>query len=129
MSEQQKEQYGDPMTYPFWEAAERRELVIQHCKDCGHYQFYPRPFCLNCESNNLEWQQVSGDATVYSMTTVNVQIAPEFTPPYVVALVTLDQGPRMLTNIEGGEVKIGDRVRLAWRAREGLPPLPIWTPA
>lgn len=126
---EKQEQYGDPMTYPFWEAAERHELMIQHCKACGHYQFYPRPFCLNCESNDLEWQQVNGDATVYAMTTVHVQIAPHFSPPYIAAIVELEEGPRMLTNIEGGAVAIGDRVKLGWRERENEPPLPIWTPA
>ena len=126
----EKEQpYGDPMTYPFWEAAAEKILVVQHCLDCGHYQFYPRPFCLNCDSDQLEWKRVSGDATVYSKTTVHIKIAPEFDPPYVVALVELDEGPRMLCNIEGGEAEIGDRVKLAWREREDAPPLPIWMPA
>ncbi len=126
---QEKERYGDPTTYAFWEAAERHELLIQHCTACGAYQFYPRPFCLACNSMALEWKQVNGDATIYSMTTVHVQISPDFNPPYVAAVVELDEGPRMLTNIEGGDPKIGDRVKLAWRERDGLPPLPIWTPA
>jgi uncharacterized OB-fold protein len=127
--EEKEEQYGDPTTIEFWEAAKRKELVLQHCKDCDHYQFYPRPFCLDCESTNLEWKQVSGDGTVYSMTEVHVKISPDFEPPYVVALVELDEGPRMVGNIVDGEAGIGDRVKLMWRNREDAPPLPVWTPA
>ena len=126
--EEKKEPYGDPTTIKFWEAAGRKELVLQHCGDCGHYQFYPRPFCLECESTNLEWTQVNGDGKVYSMTEVQVKISPDFDPPYVVALVELDEGPRMLGNIVEGEAAIGDRVKLAWRDREDAPPVPVWTP-
>ena len=127
----EKEQpYGDPMTYPFWEAAaEQISWLSSIAWIADIYQFYPRPFCLNCDSDQLEWKRVSGDATVYSKTTVHIKIAPEFDPPYVVALIELDEGPRMLCNIEGGEAEIGDRVKLAWREREDAPPLPIWMPA
>lgn len=61
------------------------------------------------------------------MTLVHVQVSDEFTPPYIVAIVELDEGPRILTNIIGGECKIGDRVRLQWRERSNAPPLPIFT--
>lgn len=63
------------------------------------------------------------------MSTVYLHIAPHFEPPYVTALVELDEGPGMLTNIEGGEASIGDRVKLIWRNRDDAPALPIWTPA
>jgi uncharacterized OB-fold protein len=128
MTSNKKEPYGDPITYPFWEAAERHELLIQHCPECDSYQFYPRPFCLACNTSNVEWVQAKGGATIYSLTTVHVQIAPQLNPPYVAAVIELDEGPRMLTNIEGGSPRIGDRVKLAWREREDAPPLPIWTP-
>jgi len=128
MTSNEKEPYGDPITYPFWEAAERHELLIQRCPECDSYQFYPRPFCLACNTSNVEWVQAKGGATIYSMTTVHVQIAPQLNPPYVAAVIELDEGPRMLTNIEGGSPRIGDRVKLAWREREDAPPLPIWTP-
>ena len=129
MSKDEKQPYGDPMTYPFWEAAERHELLIQHCPQCNSYQFYPRPFCLSCNASNIEWEEVNGSATIYSITTVQIQIAPQFNPPYVVAVIELDEGPRMLTNIEGNKPAIGDRVKLAWPEREDAPPLPVWTMA
>lgn len=126
MTDRNPEPYGDPITRTFWEAAARRELVIQRCEDCKACQFYPRPICLACESRKLAWIKVSGAATIYSLTTVHLRTAPELEPPYVTALVELDEGVRMLTNIIGDMPKIGDPVRLAWRERDGLPPLPIW---
>src|SRR4051794_6297999 len=120
--------YGDALSQPFWEAATRHELVLQHCADCGRYQFYPRPFCLSCQSDNIAWTPASGAGTVYSQTTVHIQIAPEFNPPYIVAVVELDEGVRMLANIVDGDTQIGNRVKVAWRPREGQPPLPVFTP-
>ena len=128
MNDKEKQPYGDPITIPFWEAAERHELLIQHCPECGSYQFYPRPFCIACNASSVEWAETKGEAKIYSMTTVRVQIAPVFNPPYIAAVIELDEGPRMLTNIEGGNPKIGDRVKLAWRERDDAPPLPIWVP-
>jgi uncharacterized OB-fold protein len=122
-------EYGDPLTQAFWSAARRHELMVQRCAKCGSHQFYPRPMCLRCDSLDLAWVPVKGDGEVYSMTIVHLPVLPELTPPYVVAVVRLDEGPRITTNIEGGPVAIGDRVRLSWRDRDGLPALPIFRPA
>jgi uncharacterized protein len=120
---------GDPTTEPFWAACRQHRLLIQRCRDCGAHQFYPRPFCLACESMAVEWVEARGGGTIYSMTTIRVPVTPELPPPYRVAIVELDEGPRLLTNIEGGDAAIGDRVRLGWRARDPMPPLPIFEPA
>jgi uncharacterized OB-fold protein len=120
-------EYGDPLSQAFWEAASRRELVVQRCAVCASYQFYPRPMCLGCGATSLEWRPVTGGATVYAATTVRLQIDPGLPAPYVVALVDLDEGPRLLTNIDG-EVSIGDRVQVTWRERGDAPPLPIFAP-
>ena len=124
---EKKEKYGDPTTFEFWQAAERNELVIQHCAECGSYQFYPRPFCLECGSMDLTWRQVSGDGMIYSMTEVQIAVSQLLEPPYTVALVELDEGPRMLGNILDGPAQIGNRVKLVWQEREDAPPLPMWT--
>lgn len=118
-------QYGDALTAPYWAAARRKELALQRCTACGAVQFYPRPFCLACQSDDVEWVPAGGGGVVYSMTTVRIQIAPEFEPPYIVALVELDEGPRILTNILGA-CEIGQRVRLAWKDRGAVPPLPVF---
>jgi uncharacterized protein len=120
---------ADPMTEPFWLACLERRLVIQKCTACGAHQFYPRPFCLACESDKVEWVAASGHGVIYSVTTVRIPVVGELPPPYILALVDLDEGPRLLSNIEGGDVRIGDRVRLGWRERDGLPPVPIFRPA
>lgn len=121
--------YGDALTAPFWEAAVRGELAIQRCGVCGAHQFYPRPFCLACDSTELMWVTAAGTGTVYSMTTVRMQVSPELAPPYVVAIVQLDEGPRVMTNIVDGVCGIGDRVQVAWRDRVDAPPLPVFRPA
>jgi uncharacterized OB-fold protein len=120
--------YGDAFTAPFWAGARRHELLLQCCDDCGSRQHYPRPMCLACGSLRLSWTRGSGLGTVYSRTTVHIQVEPDRPPPYVVAVVQLDEGPRMLTTIVGGSTAIGDRVRLAWQDRGELPPLPVFEP-
>ena len=89
----ESESYGDAFNQEYWQAAERRQLAIQHCPECDHHQFYGRPFCLRCESD-IGWVQVQGTGTVYSMTTVRRQLLPEPPAPYIVAIVELDEGQR-----------------------------------
>ena len=118
--------FGDPTTAMFWEAAATGELLVQRCTACGTCQFYPRPFCLACQAGDPEWVRAAGTGTVYAMTTVHLRVVPELEPPYVVAVVELDEGPRLVTNLVGPRAAIGDRVRVAWRKREDAPPLPVF---
>lgn len=120
---------ADPVTEPFWQACLERRLVIQHCTACGAHQFYPRPFCLACESDRIEWVEASGQGVVYSLSTVRIPVVEELPPPYMIALVDLEEGPRLLTNIEGDDVRIGDAVTVAWRERDRLPPVPVFRPS
>jgi uncharacterized OB-fold protein len=120
--------YGDAITAPFWEAAAREELVIQRCRACGSFQFYPRPLCLKCQSMDLTWQLASGRGRVYSLTTVRLQVDPALPVPYDVAIVELDEGPRLLTHLIDGAAAIGDAVEVRWRARSDAPPLPVFAP-
>ena len=122
----QLDEYFDPTTAPFWEAAQAGKLLIQKCGACGHFQFYPRPICLACEMRKPLWVEACGDGTVYSMTTVRTSVTPDLKPPYVVGLVELTEGVRMLGGILGPEPSIGARVRLDWRQRAGLPPVPVF---
>lgn len=120
--------FGDPMTAPFWAAARERRLLIQRCGACRRHQFYPRPHCISCGVLDMTWVESPGVGIVYSMTTVRVPVTPELSPPYSVALVELDEGPRLLTNLVG-EGAIGDRVKVQWRERGELPPLPVFAVA
>jgi uncharacterized OB-fold protein len=121
--------YGDPLSAPFWEAASEGRLVLQRCDSCGAHQHYPRPFCLACDAEALSWTDASGLGTVYSQATVHVPVHPQLPPPYVIAVVELDEGPRLTTNIVDGETSIGERVRVVWRDRADAPPYPVFTPA
>jgi uncharacterized protein len=89
------------LTRPFWEAAKRHELVMPRCKMCAHLFFYPRSECPRCLSTNLEWVQVSGRARLHSFTVVQQPANAAFRDdvPYVYAVVQLDEGPRLVSNI------------------------------
>jgi hypothetical protein len=127
MSEQASAgEMGDPTTDEFWRAAREHRLVVQRCRACDAWQFYPRPFCLACFSLDVQWQPVSGRATVYSKTTVRIPVIDEMPPPYVVGIVELDEGPRLTTNLVGDEPSIGDRVSLRWHDRGERAPLPVF---
>lgn len=121
--------YEDPMTEPFWSAAREHRFLVQRCDACGRHQFYPRSLCAACGSTGVRWEEAGGAGRVYAVTTVRVQVIEERTPPYQVALVELDEGPRVLTTISGEAVAVGDRVRLEWEERASLPPLPIFARA
>jgi enoyl-CoA hydratase len=105
------------LTKPFWDAARRGELLVQHCGSCGHFQHPPRPQCEVCWGADLEWHRCSGKGTVYSCTVAYRPTTPGFGTevPYAVAIVELDEGPRLTTNVVGcppGEVRIGQRVEV-----------------
>ena len=128
VTEREESGFGDPLSRPFWEGAARRDLMVQHCRRCGARQLFARPFCLACDAADLEWVRACGFGTIYSMTTVRRQAAPDFPAPYVNALVELEEGPRLLTTIVGGPCAIGDRVRVTWKDRAAAPPLPLFEP-
>ena len=129
VSSSQLPPYGDPLSAAFWEAARRHELVLQKCSSCGIARIVPRPFCVSCNADTVSWVKASGLGTIYSMTTVHRSLSPTFPAPYTNAIVELDEGARILTNIvDGAGCQIGDRVRVAWHAREPAPPLPLFTP-
>jgi hypothetical protein len=119
-------EFGDAVTAPFWAAAREKRLLLQRCRACGEYQFYPRNFCLGCDSIDVEWVQAKGTGVIYSMTVNRIQVLPDMAPPYVVALIQLTEGPRLLSNVVSQPCRIGDAVRVSWREREGAPPLPVF---
>ncbi len=89
-----------PETKPFWDGAKKHELWVQRCKDCRKSYFYPRPFCPRCFSWNVEWSKTSGKGKLYSFV-INHRPPPNFQGPYVIAVVELDEGARMMTNLVG----------------------------
>jgi hypothetical protein len=91
----------NPWARPFWDAAQKERLVLQHCKDCGKHIFYPRIACPDCFSDNIEWVEASGKGTIYSFTVVESNAPTAFIEdiPYVVAVIRLEEGVQMLSNI------------------------------
>ena len=77
-----------------------RRLLLQQCESCSHIYFPPRPFCPRCSERKVKVVQASGRATLYSYV-ISPRPAPGFEPPYSIAVVTLEEGPRMMTNVIG----------------------------
>jgi hypothetical protein len=92
-----------PWSKPFWDGCKRHEFLIQRCNDCKKYNFYPKLFCPHCLSLNLEWVKASGRGKVYSYTVVYSYQPTEFSEdvPYIVAVIDLQEGVRMMSNIVG----------------------------
>ena len=116
-------------TREFWDACGRGELMYQVCGSCAGVQFYPRRHCAACQADELEWRHSAGLGAVYSHTTVYRAPTPAFKAdvPYVIALVDLDEGFRMMVNILGCEpsaVAIGSRMRIVFRPAGGGAALP-----
>ncbi len=89
------------LTKPFWEATKRHELVLPRCKDCDHFFFYPREVCPVCLSPKLEYARVSGKGRLHTFTVVRQPVNPAFNDdvPYIYAVIQLDEGPRMVSNL------------------------------
>jgi hypothetical protein len=101
-----------PDTATYWEGCRNGKLMIQRCSACGHYQFYPRLLCTECMSAEVESIQASGCGKVVSYTIVRQAISQAYAAdvPYVVALIRLDEGPTMMSNVIGcdpEQVEIG----------------------
>jgi len=107
---------------PYWDAARDRRLVIRKCKACGELHFMPRHVCPHCWSDELEWVDAKGQGEVHSFTIIRRASDPAFAfqVPYAVALIELDEGVRMMSNIVGDDalsVEIGDRVQVTFEDR------------
>ena len=104
------------LSLPFWEATKRGVLRLQRCRVCKTYEWTPQMVCSHCLKDNLEWTDVSGRGRIYSFSVVHRPATPGFRVPYVVGIVELDEGPRMLTNldVDPAEVRIDMPVEVAF---------------
>lgn len=124
----------DKLSAPFWEGLRQGELRLQRCRSCGHRQFYPRGWCTACASLELAWEPASGRGEVYSFTVIRRHMAPWWVRelPYVVAVVQLEEGPRLMTNVIGTDpntVRIGLTVVLEPVPAADGTVLPLFKPA
>jgi uncharacterized protein len=110
-----------PETQPFWDAARRHQLALPFCRPCGRFFFFPRAACPGCLSAALEWRPVSGRGTLHTFTVVHRGLKGfPLGSPYVIAIVELAEGPRMMSNLVGVEpdpakIRIGMPVEVVFR--------------
>ena len=106
------------LTKPFWDAAKQRKLVVQYDPDSRSYQWWPRAVSVKTGKMNLEWKEVSGNGTLYSYTVTHVPaLGFEERVPYLVGLVELDEGVRIISTLSGiteDNVSIGMPLRVSW---------------
>jgi len=117
----------------YWAAARRRELVFQQCAGCRRFRFYPRAVCPDCMSDKFEWRRSEGRGVVYSFTVIHRAPTQAFRDrtPYMLALIELPEGVRMMSNLIGcdpAEVRIGMPVKVAFEDASEEITLPMFRP-
>ncbi|WP_336205917.1 bifunctional MaoC family dehydratase N-terminal/OB-fold nucleic acid binding domain-containing protein [Nonomuraea sp. LPB2021202275-12-8] len=115
----------------FWEGVRQGELRIQSCADCGELRHPPGPICPHCRSTNRAHVVASGEGTVYSYVVHHHPPVPGREPPFVVAVVSLPEGVRIVGNIVDcppEAVGIGMSLRVTYRSMDDELVLPMWAP-
>jgi uncharacterized OB-fold protein len=123
----------DPINEPYFKGAREGRLLIQRCRDCGSFVFFPRIACPTCLSAELEWRQAAGKGVVYSFCVVHRPQHPAFYDevPIIFAAVALLEGPVMLSeirNIEPEKVRIDMPVEVDFVALSPEVCVPVWGP-
>ena len=110
----------------FFDAARQSRFLIPICTACDRAHWYPRAICPFCASDKVEWRQASGRGTVYAFSVMR-----RVKEPYIIAHVTLAEGPTMLTNIVGCDadhLRIGQAVTIVFQDTDNGPPVPLFKP-
>ena len=120
----------------YWEKCKEHELWLRHCKACDNTYFYPRDICPGCFSRDTDWIQSSGKATLHAFAIVHRAPVPAFRgkEPFVTAIVELEGGARMPTNIVDCEadpehIKIGMALQVTFDDLDDQISLPKFRPA
>lgn len=124
----------DADTAAFWKGLGEGVLLLQHCGDCGHVQYYQQGSCRECGSGRLEHRAARGAGTVHAFSVVHRAPGPAFRDdtPYAVLLVELDEGPRMISSLvqaDPADARIGMRVELVCERVSPEVVLPRFRPA
>jgi uncharacterized OB-fold protein len=117
------------LSKPHWDGCKEGKLRVQKCADCSAYIFIPAPCCSSCLGENLEWVDSSGRGTLYSYTVVHRPQQPSFEVPYTVAVVELEEGWHMLSNLDGvapEDVEIGMPLEVVFEERSPEITLPLF---
>ena len=121
-----------PLSKPFWDGCRRGELLAQHCRPCGKWTPIPHIACMHCLSADLVWERTSGKGTIYSYTVVWRPQMPAFKVPYIIAIVDVNEGYQMTTNIidcDHNAVRVGIAVQVRFRRMSAEITLPYFRPA
>ena len=119
---------------PYWRSAKEHDLELQRCSSCERFRFYPSLSCTFCQSLEAEWVPISGRAEVYTYSVVHRAPGAPFADllPLIVAMVELEEGPAMMTNlvdVDPAEVRIGMPVELAYEDVDDEVTLPVFRPS
>lgn len=116
----------------YWEYCRRHLLAAQRCSNCGLLRRYLTRVCPRCTTLDYRWEVLSGNGTVYACTTVHQPLTAEFEAPYVVALIDLEEGIRVMSNVVGCDpdrVAVGQRVVVRFKDVSDTISIPLFTPA
>lgn len=124
---------NDPLTAPFWAATANRKLMVQACAECGYLRWPPGPLCPECQAEGGKWTEVRAAGSLWSVATYHRALDPAFAEevPYSVALVELDDGPRMYGRITGDPETFVPDARVRAKFDDVAPGVTLvgWTPA
>ena len=124
-----------PESRPFWDGLRQRRLMLPSCRSCGPF-FYPRRLCPSCHGRDIEWIEASGKGRLYSFSIVHQAMLPAFkvATPYVLALVELAEGPRLMSNLvevqsDPERIRIGMPVEVVYEDLGDAATLALFRPA
>lgn len=125
-----------PEARPYWDGLRQGKLMVPRCNTCGKPFFYPRVACPHCHGRDIGWMQASGRGRLHSfaITHQSINRAMKVPPPYVLAMVELEEGPRMLTNLvnvapDPAQIRCDMPVRVVFAKQTDDVTLPLWEPA
>jgi uncharacterized protein len=119
---------------PYWDGLRENKLLMPRCDACGHHWFPPSLLCPHCSAENWSWAAVSGRGRVFSYVVYHRVYHPGFADevPYAVAVIELDEGPRMISNVVGiapDKLVCDMKVEIAYEAISTTVTLPKFKPA
>ena len=124
-----------PDAVPFWDAAQREELLLPYCASCERFFFYPRTICPGCGGREVIWRPSAGVGTVYTFCIQHRTGLPGFrdATPFVTAIVELDEGPRITTFLvdvapDPAAIACGMRVEVTFSELDDGQVLPVFRP-
>lgn len=119
------------LSRPHWDGARAGRLRVQKCLDCGVHVFIPQPCCTSCMGSRLEWVDSTGRGTLYSYTIVHRPQQPAFEVPYAVAIVQLEEGWHMLSNlidVDLARIEVGMPLEVVFQEMPDGITLPLFRP-